>query len=155
MEVIIHPTIKTKRSASYNFILRVNDKIDVYIGNEESREAEKFDYIIEICNEDCTYDTLSYPVQESLQFQFNDVRTQPILGYLEKVNEFINKTCKNEGKLLIHCGEGISRSASIFIMYLIHNYKYTYIEAYNIVFAKRAVKPNVGFVKQLKRLCCM
>ena len=70
MELILHPIVKTKQSASYTFIQRVNDKIDVYIGNEESREAEKFDYIIEICNESCMYEKLSYPLQELLQLQF-------------------------------------------------------------------------------------
>jgi hypothetical protein len=48
MELIIHPTIQTKQNANYNYIIKIEDKsLSIFIGNKESREAEKFDYIIE------------------------------------------------------------------------------------------------------------
>lgn len=148
MELIIHPTIKTKHPASYNEIIQIKD-INIYIGNEESRESEIFDYIIEISNEDQVYNKLSYSTKDILKLQFNDLRTSNILNTKDKVGEFINNCC---GKLLIHCGEGVSRSPSILIMYLITNCKYSYIDAYNIISSKRYIKPNVGFIKQLKHL---
>ena len=47
--------------------------------------------------------------------------------------------------------QGVSRSASIVIAYLIRNYHMTYNEAFKFVKSKRAcVKPNPGFVKCLR-----
>jgi predicted protein tyrosine phosphatase len=143
MELILHPTIKSKKVISYNHIIKLND-LDIYIGNSESREAEHFDYMIEICNENESYPELSYRVIEKLTLKFNDVRTYDILQHKEVVTDFINKC---HGKLLIHCGEGISRSPSILIMYLMRQ---KYNEAYNIVSSKRFIKPNVGFMRQLR-----
>jgi len=149
MELILHPTINTKHSASYNYIMQIEYGKNIFIGNKESREAENFDYIIEICNEDEVYNKLSYSVKDILTLRFNDIRTTNILDKKEIISEFINNC---NGKILIHCGEGISRSPSIFIMYLICNYNYSYINAYNIISSKRYIKPNIGFIKQLKNL---
>ena len=148
MELIIHPTIKTKHPINYNHIIEL-EKINIYIGNAESREAEKFDYIIEICNENDVYAELSYSTKDRLTLQFDDSRRYNILDTKDKVTEFIN-SCS--GKLLIHCGEGISRSPSILIMYLISRHNYSYMNAYTIIQSKRYIKPNIGFVKQLQRL---
>ena len=142
MELILHPTIKSKKVISYDLILNINN-LDIYIGNSESREAEHFDYMIEICNENESYPELSY--RPCLTLKFNDVRTYDILQHKEVVTDFINKC---HGKLLIHCGEGISRSPSILIIYLMSkNYK----EAYELVSSKRFIKPNIGFMRQLKK----
>ena len=47
--------------------------------------------------------------------------------------------------------QGVSRSASIVIAYLIRNHHMTYNEAFKFVKSKRAcVKPNSGFVKCLR-----
>jgi predicted protein tyrosine phosphatase len=144
MELIVHPTIKNQKGISYNHIIKINN-VDIYIGNSESREAEQFDYILQICNENEEYTPLSYEPVEILSLTFNDLRTYNILQHKEVVIDFINKC---SGKLLIHCGEGVSRSPSILIMYLSQNY--TYEEAYQIVSSKRFIKPNVGFARQLR-----
>lgn len=148
MEIIIHPTIKIN-NISYNHIININQHLDIYIGNHESRNAEIFDYIIEICNKNSIYEPLNYDIKNILTLEFNDIRTNNILIYKDIIREFINN-CK--GKLLIHCGEGISRSPSILILYLIYTHNYTYNEAYNIISTKRFIKPNIGFIKQLKNL---
>ena len=47
--------------------------------------------------------------------------------------------------------QGVSRSASIVIAYLIRNHHMTYNEAFKFVKSKRAcVKPNPGFVRCLR-----
>ncbi len=149
MELIIHPTVKQKKEISYNHIIKLKDNLNIYIGNEASREAEHFDYIIEICNENELYHPLSYKPNDILTFMFNDSRTYNILKHKDEIIEFINKC---EGKLLIHCGEGVSRSPSVFILYLIHNLNYTYEEAFKLISSKRFIKPNIGFIRQLKRI---
>jgi len=148
MEIILHPTIQTEHAASYNHVIQINE-VNIYIGNKESRESKKFDYIIEISDEDQVYDELSYAPKNVLRLKFNDVRTSNILDEVEKINEFIDN-CR--GKLLIHCGEGVSRSPSVLIMHLISKYNHSYEEAYNIVSSKRYIKPNIGFVRQLKSI---
>lgn len=147
MSLILHPTIRTTEKPNYTFIIQLDGK-EIYVGNKESREAEKFDCILEICNEGCSYDALSYPVGKILQLKFNDVRTHDILAARCHVSEFM-KNCS--GKLLIHCGEGVSRSPSTLIMYLIENHNYNYNDAFNLISSKRYIKPNVGFARQLKQ----
>lgn len=69
-------------------------------------------------------------------------------------NDFISCSFKNcDAVILVHCNAGVSRSSSIVIGYLILNYGYTYNEAYDLVKSKRScIRPNDGFVKQLKLL---
>ena len=149
MELIVHPTIKQKKEISYNHIINLSGNLDIYIGNEHSREAEHFNYIIQLCNENEYYPPLSYKPIDILTLKFNDLRTNDILQYKHAITDFINKC---SGKLLIHCGEGVSRSPSILIMYLIHNLNYPYSGAHAFVSTKRFIKPNIGFVKQLRSM---
>lgn len=149
MELILHPTIKTKQPISYNHIITLRDNLEIYIGNKESRE-KIFDYIIEICNENEDYPLLSYIPKEVLTLSFNDTRKYNILQQKDIVRDFITN-CSN-GKLLINCGEGISRSPSLLIMFLVSEYHYTYEQAFEIISSKRFIKPNVGFTRQLKSI---
>ena len=74
-----------------------------------------------------------------------------ILSCFEKTNKFIEeaRTFRN-GKILIHCKFGISRSASILIGYLIKYYGYTVNSAIEFIKKKRKkINPNQGFMKQL------
>ena len=151
MALIIHPTIQNTPNADYHFITRLEEKaLEIYIGNEETRKVKEFDYIIEISDENQVYEPLTYKVNAILQLQFDDTRKYNILQEIHKVSDFMYHC--NNGKLLIHCGEGVSRSPSILIMYLIHIYKYTYLDAFNIISSKRFIKPNIGFMKQLQKM---
>jgi predicted protein tyrosine phosphatase len=149
MALIVHPIVHIRREPNYNFILRIEDKqLDIYIGNKETREKE-FDYIIDISDENECYPPLSYSVRNKLSLHFNDSPDYSIIQHIDCVTTFIN-TCYN-GTLLIHCGEGISRSASVLIMYLMHSHSHTYQSAYEMISSQRYIKPNRGFVKQLQR----
>jgi len=70
---------------------------------------------------------------------------------LEQVCVYIEEM-RNSGKgVLVHCQQGISRSASIVIAYLIRNHRMTYDQALELVKSKRAcVEPNAGFVRCLR-----
>ena len=64
---------------------------------------------------------------------------------------YINHVKEKNGKILIHCYKGVSRSVSIVIAYLIYLYKWTYDEAFDFVQSKRSIaNPNIGFYLQLK-----
>jgi protein-tyrosine phosphatase len=53
-------------------------------------------------------------------------------------------------KCLLHCQLGMSRSASICLAYLIHEYKFTLRKAFEEVKPKRIIiKPNHGFLLAL------
>lgn len=78
-----------------------------------------------------------------------DVVHEDIMSYLDECCDYIDECINNNGKILVHCSYGISRSASIVIAYLI-KYGKTYDEAYNIVKQKRPIiEPNEGFKDQL------
>jgi protein-tyrosine phosphatase len=73
-----------------------------------------------------------------------------ITKYFEECNKFITEG-NNNGRVLVHCGAGVSRSVSIVIAYLIYNYNMPYSESIMYVKGKRNVaNPNVGFEKHLR-----
>lgn len=65
----------------------------------------------------------------------------------------IDEERKSGGIIFVHCNAGISRSSSVIIAYLMKSERLNYLEAYELLKRKRpCVKPNDGFVKQLKLL---
>lgn len=63
----------------------------------------------------------------------------------------IIENCRNSN-ILVHCNAGVSRSPTIVIAYLIYSEKMTFQEALDKVKGFRScVRPNEGFVKQLRQ----
>lgn len=87
---------------------------------------------------------------------YSDVYDSPdqnIIKYFKSSFEFIEKSLKSNGRVLIHCHAGISRSSSIVIGYIMCKYNMKFIDAFNITKKARSiVYPNYGFVVQLKVL---
>lgn len=105
------------------------------------------------------------------QIEVNDEENENIMDYFKEANRFINSalfpaensentseehnTDKNKnahkGAILIHCSEGISRSVSFIIMYLMYRYKLSLQHSLYAVQRKReGAQPNIGFMNQLK-----
>ncbi len=81
-----------------------------------------------------------------------DSKTQDLKQYIPKINNFIDEGSNNNNKILIHCGEGVSRSAAVCLMYMITNKGYTYSKAKETFINKRkCCCPNDGFISQLKQ----
>ncbi|XP_045193965.1 dual specificity protein phosphatase 3-like [Mercenaria mercenaria] len=78
-----------------------------------------------------------------------DTTTFNMMPYFLPAAEFINKALKGGGKVFIHCFKGVSRSATIFIAYLMLKCNINLLEAAKIVRARRKVHPNDGFIRQL------
>ena len=87
-----------------------------------------------------------------LNIPLYDSKTQDLQKYVKNINNFIDEGSTNNNKVLIHCGEGVSRSAAVCLMYLITKKGLTYSKARETFVKKRSgCCPNDGFVIQLKQ----
>jgi dual specificity MAP kinase phosphatase len=87
----------------------------------------------------------------TLQIPLMDSHKQDILGILEQALAFIAEArSAPNGRILVHCFAGISRSGSIAIAYQMVSKGVSFREAYAIVTQHRArVEPNLNFCGQL------
>jgi len=85
---------------------------------------------------------------EYLGLELLDNETEMITQHLTPALQFICKAV-DQGKVLVHCEMGISRSSTFVIAYLMWKEKMNLIEAVKKVREKRDVRPNSGFLKQL------
>lgn len=79
------------------------------------------------------------------------------MQYLSSCIRFIDES-RHYGNVLVHCRQGVSRSASVVLAYLMKTKHLSYDEAFAFVKARRPrVSPNSSFSKQLRqferRLC--
>lgn len=71
--------------------------------------------------------------------------------YFDVCIQYINHALlsDNLNNVLVHCMQGLSRSATIICAYLIHKKSMTFFDAIEYVKLKRNIRPNIGFKKQL------
>jgi predicted protein tyrosine phosphatase len=87
-----------------------------------------------------------------LQINIEDFPFAELAAHLPTTTAFIHDALKghSEARVLVHCAEGISRSASVVAAFLMAQYGWTPGEAVGYVKEKRKIaNPNFGFVKQL------
>lgn len=87
-----------------------------------------------------------------LQINVEDLPFAELAAHLPTTTQFIHDALRlnPEARILIHCVEGISRSASVVAAFLMAQYGWTPNEAVRYVMEKRKIaNPNFGFVKQL------
>jgi len=91
---------------------------------------------------------------EKFSYKHIDIEDLPsvqIINYFQECNEFIDSALENHGRVYIHCYQGISRSTTIAVAYLIYKKNLTAFRA--LKFIKRAhleAAPNKGFLVQLE-----
>jgi protein-tyrosine phosphatase len=90
-----------------------------------------------------------YPTEfEYLSLNLKDTPNEDLTEAISVSMQFINKS----KKVFIHCKQGVSRSASIVIAYLIKYKNMKYDIALTFVQMKRqCVNPNLGFESQLRK----
>lgn len=89
-----------------------------------------------------------------LSLQFYGINAIDIAGFklykfFEAAAEFIENALQSKGKVLVHCQQGLSRSATLVLAFLVTNRHVTLEEAVSMVRKHRPVRPNDGFLKQL------
>lgn len=81
-----------------------------------------------------------------------DWHEENLSSYFQECFNFIDEGIANGG-ILVHCHAGISRSPTIIIGYLMSRKRMTLEEAFHFVKQKKTIiKPNHGFLEQLKDL---
>lgn len=82
--------------------------------------------------------------------KLSDTPKENILEHFNDSYEFIEQGVEN-GAVLVHCLQGVSRSAALVIAYIMKKYSLPFADAYKRVKRKRRiVHPNPGFIAQLK-----
>ena len=96
-------------------------------------------------------ENLSFSGINYLTLNIRDNVSENIECLFFKCINYINEAKEKNGRVLIHCYKGVSRSVSVIISYLIYLYNWTYDEAFDFVQLKRPIaNPNIGFYLQLK-----
>ncbi|XP_014368030.2 probable dual specificity protein phosphatase DDB_G0283417 [Papilio machaon] len=81
-----------------------------------------------------------------------DLPETDIVPVVKKCLPYIRDSVANKENILIHCNAGVSRTSMVAIAYLM-SLGMEYDNAYSLVKCKRpAIQPNIGFVKQLKKI---
>ncbi|VDN53003.1 unnamed protein product [Dracunculus medinensis] len=87
---------------------------------------------------------------EYLDIPVDDNAIANISSYFEQSTEFIKNAKQKGGKTLVYCAAGVSRSATICIIYLVMDEGLTLREAYHDVVQRRPfISPNIGFWRQM------
>eukprot|EP00755_Sulcionema_specki_P032232 Sspe_Gene.98311::Locus_71747_Transcript_1_1_Confidence_1.000_Length_1299::g.98311::m.98311 len=80
-----------------------------------------------------------------------DHSDSPISDHFTDVIQWMEDARRDGGRILVHCRQGISRSATITIAYLMSVLKIPYKLAHDVVRRLRPViNPNLGFVAALE-----
>ena len=140
-----------KRDEDYNEILKDFLYISGYKTASTASDLEnlKITNIINCSGDLC--ENLSFSGINYLTLNIRDNVSENIECLFFKCIDYINEAKEKNGRVLIHCYKGVSRSVSVLISYLIYLNKWTYDEAFDFVQSKRSIaNPNIGFYLQLK-----
>ncbi|PIK49288.1 hypothetical protein BSL78_13853, partial [Apostichopus japonicus] len=90
------------------------------------------------------------PANHFLRIPVKDNYGETILSWLDDAIQFIDKVKSANGKVIVHCLAGISRSPTVAIAYIMKRLNMTNETAYRFVKAKRpTISPNFNFLGQL------
>lgn len=89
-------------------------------------------------------------IPEYMRVALKDTRESNLIDYFDEVADKIEDIRQKDGKSLVHCVAGVSRSVSLVMAYLMKYSDMSLKEAFHHVRSVRPqVRPNLGFFKQL------
>ena len=95
--------------------------------------------------------TLRHDHIDYLELAVLDLPEEPLADHLPQCFRFIERAVEGDGRVLVHCNAGVSRSVAVVVAYLMPSRRLTYAQALAAVQRVRpTAKPNAGFVKQLQ-----
>ncbi|NXR59887.1 DUS16 phosphatase, partial [Rhadina sibilatrix] len=116
--------------------------------NKELMQQNDIGYVLNASNTCPKPDFI--PESHFLRVPVNDSFCEKILPWLDNSVDFIEKAKASNGRVLVHCLAGISRSATIAIAYIMKRMDMSLDEAYRFVKEKRpTISPNFNFLGQL------
>lgn len=90
------------------------------------------------------------PGVESIKLYLDDTPAALINVYFDRMADKMNEHLTRNGKVIVHCVMGVSRSCSLVLAYLMKYKAMTLKQAFDLVSSKRSVvRPNPGFWRQL------
>ena len=114
-------------------------------GNETYLEENNITVVVNCASE---YPS-NYKKIKSLELNLEDYIKENLFPKFDVAYKFVKEY--KENNILIHCLQGLSRSPSFVIFYLMKEKRWDYDTCINFVKEKRPiVSPNAGFVTQLK-----
>lgn len=132
---------------------------NIYLGNWNSAidkkilETNKIQSILCLNDSMVPEDIVNYYNENNISYKYikiDDHSSCNIKKYFNECIDFLDLGCI-KGNVLVHCTAGISRSATIVIMYLMKKYNESYEHILSYVKGKRkCVDPNKGFLEQLQ-----
>ncbi|KAL1931941.1 hypothetical protein VTP01DRAFT_8997 [Rhizomucor pusillus] len=82
--------------------------------------------------------------------QVSDSKTQNLIPLFPQITTFINDTLRRDGKILVCCNGGMSRSPAVVIAYMMETFNLDASEAYQYVQSRRlCINPNDAFKTQI------
>lgn len=97
----------------------------------------------------CDYE--EYAKFQRLWIGIEDHPAQNLLRHFRRTNAFIDQALAGNGRVLVHCAMGVSRSATVVLAYLMWKQKAAFLHALlQVQQARPLCAPNVGFVEQLE-----
>lgn len=111
-------------------------------------------HVLCLCSNEIGQSDSQFPdLFEYKNFSICDDEDASIGEIFEDAHDFINHVENIGGKVLVHCFEGKSRSATVVLAYLMLRKDYTLLEAWNTLKrVHRRAQPNDGFAKILLEL---
>ncbi|CAF1181463.1 unnamed protein product [Rotaria sordida] len=87
-------------------------------------------------------------------FSIIDSPAYKIGTHFEEAIQFLEEALNNKkNRVYVHCQQGISRSATLIIAYLLHTYEHmSLFDAFQLVATRRRIWPNDGFCRHLLQL---
>lgn len=86
-----------------------------------------------------------------MNIEVNDTDSADLSSWFPQAISFIDSVKERNGKVLVHCQAGVSRSATICLAYLMFTVKIGLEAAFEHVKSRRSViSPNLNFMSQLK-----